>query len=196
MSVNGQSIGTLSAYVSQSPTSSCTSSSGRVVTTVTAGVSHTYTAVSDRGTTWNGTISVNANGCRETYLECPNGNCAPTNSQPGLGQCVPNNTGSTAVRFHNSTTLALQVSFSGPTTRSGTVAAGASQTFSLSPGSYQVTVSGTGVQPLTRTYTLSSSCTYDLVITFSSLAPSSLMKGTTRTLPESSPLPGPSRIGD
>jgi hypothetical protein len=76
VSVNGQPIGTLTKYLQIDPTPSCAAVPGvRLVATVQPG-SETYTARSDTGATWNGSVQVASNGCNEVQLTCTDGNCA------------------------------------------------------------------------------------------------------------------------
>jgi hypothetical protein len=81
VTVDGRSIGTLTAYELASSTASCVASSGRVVVTVAPG-SHNYSASSDSGATWGGTAVTSAGGCTEVQLTCTNGNCAAAPPPP------------------------------------------------------------------------------------------------------------------
>ena len=75
--VDGQYIGSLTHYYSNSnSSSSCAAQSGaRVVAPVTPGT-HYYTAYTDVGGSWSGTIAVSSGGCREVILTCSNNDCS------------------------------------------------------------------------------------------------------------------------
>jgi hypothetical protein len=83
VTVDGRTIGTLSSFVTPTSSSVCTASTGRAVATVDGGTAHSYSATSNSGAAWSGTVTVNPGYCLETYLNCPNGDC----SGGASGQC-------------------------------------------------------------------------------------------------------------
>ena len=83
VSVDGRTIGTVTAVVSNT-TASCTPSNGRVVVAVAPGT-HTFSASSNTLATWSGTVDVAAGACNETQLTCRNDDCSPDVSPPPSG---------------------------------------------------------------------------------------------------------------
>lgn len=75
--VDGSYAGTLRRYydASNGPSNCTAVADARVVISVRAG-SHNYTARTNLGASWAGTVSVNAGGCQETILTCPGGDCS------------------------------------------------------------------------------------------------------------------------
>jgi hypothetical protein len=165
--VDGQNIGTLTAFVSPSTSSNCSPSSGRVVTTVAAG-SHSFSASSNTGAHWSGTVTVTTSPCHEEQLTCPNNDCSASSSSvaylpvPVLN-CVSNASGKSTVTITNNSSYTLQFVFSGPlNTTFSVVSQGTSPTYSFSPGQYQESVSATNatnVQPSSGPVTVPTSAT-------------------------------------
>ena len=102
VNVDGRTAGTLTAYVSSANPASCLASKGRVALTVSPG-SHTYSARSNTGATWSGSVSVVAGQCVETQLTCPNDDCSPVAAPPPPPP--PSASGGSQLRFQGSSTF-------------------------------------------------------------------------------------------
>lgn len=168
VTVDGRSIGTITAYLDPGTPASCNAGSARVVNTVTSAAAHTWSARSNTGAAWSGIATVGANGCFETTLQCSNRDCSPppspTTQLPGL-QCRTNTTGTTTVATTNRSSYTVRIDFEGPTRGSVTVEAGTTRTVRIDGGQYRITataVNASNVRPATLTQTLSAGCDYVL----------------------------------
>jgi hypothetical protein len=96
-------------------------------------------------------------------------NCDTGDSGPGLPQpaCVPTGGAGVTVPVTNTTNYSVRVTFTGPVTRSATIASGGTQTLTLNAGTYTATgevLNAGNVTFRPSTWTVSSGCSYPLQI--------------------------------
>lgn len=173
VSVDGVSIGTLTKPLAQTvPT--CQAVSGQQLLVQVPPGNHVVAGTSDAGYKWNFSVSVPANAdgfaCWTARLNCPNDDCSvvPSGGSTGSLQqpaCTANGTNTINVPVTNKTIYTVQLTFSGPSTKSGTLAPGATQTFVLTPGTYSLTgqVSGNATF-VPSTWNVTTGCNYPLQI--------------------------------
>ena len=83
VSVSGSHKGSLTRFLNSQPTS-CRTRESQVVFTAKAG-SYRYSASSDQGAEWNGTITVRANTCTPVHLSCGSDRTCPTSGSENGG---------------------------------------------------------------------------------------------------------------
>jgi hypothetical protein len=73
VNLDGVSVGTLTAYPSSTP--GCGSSSPAAIVVTKAAGTYTFSATSNAGTQWSGTVTITAGACSPSAFTCTNGNC-------------------------------------------------------------------------------------------------------------------------
>ena len=150
VSVDGLSIGTLTAYIPGGVISSCTPSNAVLVTTLSSG-NHSFTATSNTGVKWSGTVTVASGVCNEEQLTCTNDDCSSGGSSGTVNlpapvfYCMSNGTNSSVVIITNSSSYTLRFDFTGAGATSFTVGPNSSSPrYMFTAGQYQETVSAPG----------------------------------------------------
>jgi hypothetical protein len=82
VTINGRPVGTLARFYDLGISTSCTAVDGARVVAVVAPGTVTFSARSDRATSWSGSRALVPGECRGVELTCTNRNCAPISSAP------------------------------------------------------------------------------------------------------------------
>ncbi len=140
-----------------------------------------YGAQSVDGRSYWGVDIDNSRPCQNCCVSCANVrrdlgslSCGTSTSPPPTTirlpqpSCVPNGGSGTNVSIVNNTSYAVTLNFSGPTSRSVSLAPAGQQSFSVSAGSYAVTgqTSSPNVVFQSSTWSLSTGCNYPLQVVF------------------------------